>query len=272
MFVMLVIALFWRAAFLRGVFFFGDIFRLYYPQRAAWLRALAQGQLPLWTPNLLAGYPLLAEGQSGPFYPVNWILSLLFPADTALNYYILGHYIWAGLTMYGLGRQHGLSRWASVLSGIVYMWSGFCIAHLNHLNILAVASWLPALFSTSRLLCLKVHQGWRAASRAWSGMVVCLAMIWLAGHPQMALLSLLLVLAHAAWRVLLGKTASIPLSRGRYALTVGLALAGALALAAGLAAAQLLPSLELTQLSERAGGLDPDFFASFSLHPAYCSC
>ena len=44
---------------------------------------------------------------------------------------------------------------------------------------------------------------------------------------------------------------------------------GALALGAGLAAAQLLPSLELALQSQRAGGLDAEFFASFSLHPAY---
>ena len=62
-------ALFWRALLWQGVFYVGDLLRLHYPERIAFVRALAQGQLPLWTPDTLAGYPLLAEGNSAPSTP-----------------------------------------------------------------------------------------------------------------------------------------------------------------------------------------------------------
>jgi hypothetical protein len=253
---LLILALYWRAASLQGVFFFGDIFRLHYPERVAFLRELSKGHWPLWTPDMLAGYPLLAEGQFAPLYPANWVLHLLLPVDAALNYFVILHYILAGAGMYALARRFDLGRFAALLSAAVYMLSGFMTARLNHLNILAVAAWLPTL-----LLCTRAAL--QAPSRA---ALICLAstlaMTFLAGHPQMALLSVLLALGMALWYVLAERVR--PLSGASF-----WALVGGLALGAGLAAAQLLPSLELALHSQRAGGLDAEFFASFSLHPAY---
>jgi hypothetical protein len=66
--------LYWSAATLRGAFFYGDVLRIYYPMKVALAQSLAAGRLPLWAPELMGGYPLLAAGEGGFTYP----LGLLF--------------------------------------------------------------------------------------------------------------------------------------------------------------------------------------------------
>jgi hypothetical protein len=92
----------------------------------------------------------------------------------------------------------------------------------------------------------------------------------LAGHAQMTLLAWVPTLGYALWR---GWPARGEAGGGSVARRLGPALrrwaacGGALALAALLAAPQLLPLLELSLLSQRAGGLEGAFFTSYSFHP-----
>jgi len=252
----LVLAVFSRAL-TGGVFYFGDIYQLHYPLRSAYASELAQGRLPLWTPQVFAGYPLLAEGQVGALYPPNLILHLLLPVPIALNLFILGHFLWAAIGAYVFARRLRVHRTGALCSALVYGLGGFLIAHLNHVNIVACAAWLPwLLLLTDRLLV-----GGPSARPAREAALLSLAlgMELLAGHPQIALLSLLAVLAYGlylAWAV-------------RQQRQVVILFVGAMALGLALAAAQLLPSYELTQQSVRAEGLEPEFFTSFSMHPLY---
>ncbi len=251
----LVLAVFWKAV-LGGIFYFGDIYNLHYPLRAAYARELARLDLPLWSPDVLAGYPLLAEGQLGALYPPNLILHFLLPVPIALNVFILGHLVWAAIAAYAFARWLKLSRPAALCTGLVYALGGFTVAHLDHVNILASASWMPwLLLMTGRLMTN------RSGSRLGDAVALALftGLELLAGHVQIAVLTLLAVAAYALYMAWMTR-ASLK--------TVGL-FAVSLAVGACLAAVQLLPSYELTQLSVRAGGLDPTFSTSFSLHPAY---
>ncbi|MDE3092117.1 MAG: hypothetical protein KGJ80_22310, partial [Chloroflexota bacterium] len=56
---------FWQITLAQGVWLTTDILRLFYPFGVELARALNDGRLPFWTPGLLAGFPLLAEGQVG---------------------------------------------------------------------------------------------------------------------------------------------------------------------------------------------------------------
>ncbi|MEZ4726668.1 MAG: hypothetical protein R3E79_05990 [Caldilineaceae bacterium] len=38
-------------------------------------RTLAEGQLPLWNPQILTGLPFLAAGQASTFYPLNLLFT-----------------------------------------------------------------------------------------------------------------------------------------------------------------------------------------------------
>ncbi len=91
----------------------------------------------------------------------------------------------------------------------------------------------------------------------------------LAGHPQIAMISLLTLLAYVlfrAWSLPSGaeeRRVTVTWRLQRTAAVLGAILAGGL-----LAAVQLLPTWELVQVSVRAGGLPMRFLASFSWHPA----
>ncbi len=132
------------AALRRGVFYVGDVLRLHYPLRAAYTAALQRGTLPLWSPHVLAGFPLLAEGQTGVFYPPNLLLHRLLPLDLALNDSVLLSLSLAGVATYVLARRLRLSPPAAALSALAFVGGGFMTGHTNHLNILAAAAWLPA--------------------------------------------------------------------------------------------------------------------------------
>ncbi len=255
------VVLFWSAATLRGAFYYGDIVGQFYPFKVALARSLAAGQLPLWTPDIMAGYPLHGEAEGGFLYPLSLALARLFSPVAALNYQLLLHLMIAGLGTYAYGRVVGLAPPAAALAGAVFMLSGFLIAHLNHLSIISAAAWLPVLLALAELMIRRQRLGPFAALLA-----AAIGLQFSAGHAQMTFLSLLAVglyvLFGAVAEFLNGEGLGRPLL-----LLVGYA--GAVLLGAALAAPQLLHTLELTGLSVRGGGLSGEFFTSFSFPPPY---
>ena len=244
-------AFYWPAASLQGIFYVGDIFRLNYPLRSAYAHALRQGRVPLWAPEVLGGYPILADGQTGSYYPLNLLLYRLLPVPAALNYSILLS-LWAAAGLF-LSALVGLRRPAAFLAGCVFMLGGFMPAHLNHVNMLAAAAWLP-------LLLWAVERATRAARNGWLLVAAIYGLQGLAGHPQVLLLSGLLAGAYALVGPLGAKGARFRLRRQ---LAQGTLCVAALALGGILAAAQLVPSYELMRLSQRERALDYGFFTTF---------
>ncbi len=252
--------LYWPAVTMQGVFYVGDIYRLGYPARLAYAQALRQGHIPLWTPDALGGYPVLAEGQTGSYYPLNLLLYRLLPITLALNYSVLLSFWIAGAGAFAYARTVGLRRGPAFLSGCVFMLGGFLPDHLDHLNMLAAAAWLPLLlWALERAL---QRPGWRP----WTLVAVIFGVQGLAGHPQVSLLTALLAAGYAALGPL--ARAQAPWSVRRQARSLAFCVA-ALGMGGALALVQWLPSYELTHLSQRGQGLDSDFFTSFSINPLY---
>ena len=257
-----VVGVYFRPVLFQGeIFYGGDIARIYLPHRIASSRALASGSLPWWTPNIGAGYPLLAEGEVGALYPLHWLLDRFLPPELALNASIILHYILAGAGFFGYARTLGTSRKAAYFGALVLTLGGFYVAHLSHVSIIATAAWLPWMFAlTHRLLAPRDgerrHLLWTTL-----GLGVVTGLQFLTGHPQISLLGLMALAAYAlfvAW----------PGGLSRMALRGWGCWVGALFLGVALAAPQLWATAELTGLSQRAGGLDSAFFTSYSLHPA----
>lgn len=253
------IAFYWPAARGQGVFYVGDVFRLNYPLRAAYALGLRQGRVPLWTPAALAGYPILADGQTGAYYPPNLLLYRLLPVPAALNCSILLSYWIAGAGLFLYLRALGVRRWPAALGGCILMLGGFLPAHLNHVNMLAAASWLPLLLWTVERAARSV------AWRAWVPVAVVCGLQGLAGHPQVLVLSGALALAQALVGPLAGPRP--PFRRWQQA-TPPLRCAVALAAGAALATVQLLPTFELMRLSQRGQTATYEFFTTFSMLPA----
>lgn len=235
----------------------GDLARFFLPQRVALLRALRAFRLPWWNAQMGLGYPLLAEGETGALYPLHWLAALWPSPQVGLSISIILHYALSALGFYFWARKMGRSRSSAMLMAILPTLGGFGVAHLSHLSIIAVAAWHPwMLLETQALLGTPNPRralGHTAALAAFTGFQ------FLAGHPQISLLGGLFIGAYAFFLLW---------SQRRKCPWRGLALwAGGLLGGLVLGAPQLLPSIELTALSQRAGGLDPSFFTSYSFHP-----
>ena len=270
---------YWQATLRQAVFSFGDIFMFFYPVHQSYADALRQWQLPMWEPKILNGFPLFAEGQMGAFYPTHPFLYGLLPIDMATNYDILFNLAWVAVGMYLFVRILGLHRAAAFLSAFAFANGGFIIPRLQHMSVLATASWLPWILwaweKYERETNPQIRWRWFALLGMFAGIQL------LGGHPQFALLSAVLVALYSVVRWERGEIPNFnsqtpipnygffhkplgiffnyfdPLKAVPVVIFFGL---GAL-----LAMAQLIPTFELSGLSNRAAGLLPKFFNAYSL-------
>ena len=213
----------------------GDLASFLYPMYGFASQALRAGYLPLWNPYLFSGMPFAADIQSGLFYPLNLLFELAGGPFSYVNMQALAivHYALAGAFAYLLARSLGVSRLAGLIAGLVWMWSGFMVAQLGHLNMVEVASWLPLELLLLRLALLGIRPLLTVPLTS-----AVLAVAFFAGHTQLFLYELLALALFVAFY-------------GDYRRSVPV-LSVVFAGAAVLAAVQILPSLELTRLSLRA--------------------
>ena len=244
---------FWPILFGGELYYPGDTARQYLPSRVELVQALSDRAFPWWTSNIGAGYPLLAEGETGAMYPFHWLVILLFSAGANVTASILLHTIIALLGMWLFLRSEGISPLSSLVGAMVVGFGGFYIAHISHLSLYCTAAWLPWLL----WLITKCFGEHRGGARIALGVIVALQ--FYAGHAQASLLSaglcaawVLYCWARKGWKTGL-----------RGVVGISLAVVGGTAVALP----QLLPTLQLSQLSERAGGVSSDFFTSYSFHP-----
>jgi len=71
--IVLSLLFFHQLAFSGKILARGDTYEYFYPYWDARNAAFREGRLPLWTPDLFMGIPLLANPQIGTFYPPNWL-------------------------------------------------------------------------------------------------------------------------------------------------------------------------------------------------------
>ncbi len=258
----LVIACFWKIALAGRVLAGGDIFSYFYPYWAEATRAIRAGRLPLWNQYLFMGAPFLANSQVGAFYPLNWLLWLLFPAHQSVHLTLVLHLCLAAVNAYLWGRASlRLGRFGACTLGVAFALGGYLGAQVEHVNQLQGLAWLPLI-----LMLYDKLTNPKAARSAWVALVLVVGMMLLAGHTQTTFISLFGLAAYG-----LGPTLWRGLRRREWAELVRrtLPLAAAVGLGAVLAAVQLLPTWELARLSVRAGGLPFNERVSFSLAPLY---
>ncbi|MGH2450733.1 MAG: hypothetical protein ACRDGE_05595 [Candidatus Limnocylindria bacterium] len=210
-----------------------DLPKIHYPLAVFFSEAVRDGELPLWNDRLGLGFPLYAEGQIGAFYPPNWLIFRLEPL-AALDLARVLHLAAAGLGTGLIALRLSGSRPGAVVAALTAILSGAIVTKLEWTNVVIAYAWAPwvllPLFRTpapSRL-------GLMVAGTLWGVQA-------LAGHPNTWLLT-----GFSASALLLG-TAPAPRTLLR------IALFGCVGVAIG--AVQLVPTLLLTTLSVRSGGL-----------------
>lgn len=142
-------ALFFWPATLAGRFFVGGDALVYsYPLRMAMWEMIRHGQLPLWTPTLLGGYPLLSMSQLAVGYPLTWFY-LILPGHAAEQIYVLAPFLLMPIFTYVYARETGRSRTASLLAGLTFGFGGLMASQIATYGILPNAvMWLPLVLVT----------------------------------------------------------------------------------------------------------------------------
>ncbi len=214
-------------------------------QTYAWrdlvFEAWRTGQLPLWNPYPLAGTPLLANSQSGGFYPPHILLGALgIPTTPGVTLLAWLHLAVAGIGAWALARRLGAPEEGAVLAGALFGVSPFLVSWAALGSVPSTVAWLPwGLLAALGLFGASAGSP-SSVARATAGLAAATAMTLLGGHLQFAAYSL------GAFLVMAGAIA-IAQRAGR-----GLALATAgVGLGVALAAVQVVPVLQYGQQSHR---------------------
>jgi len=228
----------------------------FYPWRLLAARAMRDGELALWNPHQMCGYPFVGNGQSALFYPPNWILALV---DVKWGMGLLAalHYALAAILTAVLCRALGVGHVASAFAGIAFAFGGFMVTWTELPTLMNSAAWLPGALLGVALIFARNR--WGMALLALS-----LAMTLLAGHFQIAayvwMATGVYALARAGWALMHRRPAHV----GALIAGVGLGLL--------LSAPQVLPALELAANSTRGAGGPTEagwqFHKQRSLQPA----
>lgn len=240
----------------------GDLVSFLWPNTRFAVHSLRRGTLPLWNPHFYSGAPFLADNQTGVFYPGNLLLALLTanPSYELIEWMSMFHVWLSGVTAYlclrYLWPERPLRRPAALVGALAFMLSDTFVTHFGHLNLIAVAAWLPLIFLLAqRAMTASLPE--RAVTWAvGSGVVLGLAS--LAGFAQMTLYMALTVGLYGLWRILTDwRTTLRVLVRGGLIGLVGL----------GVSALAIVPAYEMADHTSRAV-LPYDAAASYALPPA----
>ncbi|MCW5850566.1 MAG: oligosaccharide flippase family protein [Anaerolineae bacterium] len=260
-----------------------DLLLQNYSWKAFIVQQLQAGQVPLWNPYLFAGVPFLAAGQHSALYPLS-VLYYILPLWLAFGWFTVIQIWLAGLGTYAYARTLGLGRGAAGMAAFTFALGQLFLVNPVHPMILAGMSWLPVILLALEQLMRRLVRGdglSLGVTLSASLAAVAMALVFLAGHIEIALYTLLVAGFYALWRLVSltrearraqskdrNVTASpSPLSvssvpQGGFALSPwlkriiehGVVLVGVVMLGVGLAAVQTVPLYELVSRNFREGG------------------
>jgi len=155
-----------------------------------------KGQLPLWNPYQGCGVPLAAQYSTRAFFPYQ-ILENISPY-WAWDYFILGRLLIAAFFTYLFLASIGLSTYVSFFGGVCYMLSGSLVWFINNEQFANVAMVIPmALFYFEKMIGNKNNIYYFVLSS------IVIALVLLAGQPEIAIYVLLLAGAYYIFRILI---------------------------------------------------------------------
>jgi len=142
--VVLVVLFFWEVIFLDKKFIYRDMPRSYYPYKYFVAQTIKEGSFPLWNQYVGCGIPFFASINSGIFYPLS-ILYIVLPFDVGFNLFYLLHYLLAAIFMYMLAKDFKLSTLASLFTSICFIFCGYFISTIDTPSFTGVV-WAPLTF------------------------------------------------------------------------------------------------------------------------------
>jgi hypothetical protein len=233
-------------------FIAADVVRQIFPWRDLAIGIFKSGQIPLWNPYAFSGYPLLANIQSAVFYPLN-IIFFVFNTKMAWIVYVLSQPVLAFIFMYLFIRSISLSKYAALFCGLSFGFVGYMANWFEWGVVGHSAIWLPLILygitkyfknnspkflvlSSIGLAC-SVFAG-HIQTTTYVGIVTFLYYVFCTFSKENNFLRGLKSVMRRSWFILL---------------------------ALGITCVQILPSLELLQLSARNVPESVEIFHRFQL-------
>jgi uncharacterized membrane protein (UPF0136 family) len=131
---------------------YSDLLVSHYPNAQFVQKSILEwGQIPLWSPLILGGYPFAANPLSGIHY-LPGMIALLFPLPMGFNLMVSLHLLFGGLGMYLFLRSENLSSGASLLGAVLFESMPKIFSHYGagHLTLVYAVCWTPWLLYAER--------------------------------------------------------------------------------------------------------------------------
>ncbi len=244
-FLTLAIAATFSPLFLGQFYATGDVRDVYIPLELFFQQEQRAGRLPSWHPDIAWGYPVIASGQIGFFYPPLFLARTLLSIQIYLPAVFLGHGLALAVGTFILLRELHMSKAGSYLGSISFALSSFILQHATHLNIFFALSWLPWQLTAAVRSAKKAQLEHSDIIR----LIMLLGIPYLVGQLQIPLLMSIVtstLFVYTRWHT-------------RHTVVRSLGIVAVVAVGVFcLAAAQLVPTIELAQHSSRAKGGDFD--------------
>lgn len=211
-----------------------DVVSFTYPMQMLAVDLMKRGEWPLWNPYILGGTPLLANFQSAPFSPTNFVY-FLFDRLTAWSLQVTLQHILAALFAFILLKHWKVSNFAAVFGAVIFAFSGFNLLWSQWNGHTLAAAFIPLIlfFEDKYLVEGKVKFG--------IGLSITLALQVLSGYPQ--------VMFYSAVAIGILWIFRFQRLKGWFVKTLMLGIFSVLGF--GLSAFQILPGAELLSLSQR---------------------
>ncbi|MCK9613705.1 MAG: YfhO family protein [Bacteroidales bacterium] len=153
----IVVAGYWQISMMKHPLKY-DMIDCYYPWRYMIAESLRNGFLPFWNPFQVLGYPIHADPQSGAWYPVTWIVSILYGYDIfSLHIEYILHLCIAAFGMFFLCKTLKFDISVCFFVAVAYVFSGFFIGNSQHFTFTISGAWIPLILSQFILLFEKQH-------------------------------------------------------------------------------------------------------------------
>ena len=151
--------------------------------------------VPLWNPYIMAGRPLLADGQSAVFSPFS-LVSYVLPFWKSLAVVAMLKLFLGAFGAYLLGRLLGMRFGGALVTGLVFAFGTFFVVWLAW-PLTSVYAWIPWALAACELL---VRRPGRLSVAALAAVV---GLQFLGGHPESSFHLIFVLAVFFAFRALL---------------------------------------------------------------------
>lgn len=224
-----------------------DLLDLNIPFRSVMIESLKKGMLPLWSAQISAGYPLMAE-EICVLYPV-CLISSLMPLSLSIKFWIFTSYLLLYLFSFYYLKKIKLENLSSAFGALAITFCGFAVNQIMHLEMVATMYLLMGEMA--------VLEAYLESKKSYLVLVMAflLGLMFLGGHPQIILYSMVfLTIYWFFW----GWVRKHSFKRTLISILVFVIFG------VGIGAVQLLPTLEFIQNSTRSAGLSAESIARYS--------